>query len=120
MNKETGQPTYEGTLPSYLFRGNDLASAVYFETSDCTGTPYMTLPILPRMPFPVKGKYRVRGETDVWAMRTFRSSWQDDGACYSFANRPPTEDMEAFPMGPEVTVTPPAGFQGPLHLEQRR
>ncbi|AGC49074.1 hypothetical protein MYSTI_07802 [Myxococcus stipitatus DSM 14675] len=120
VHKETGKPTFEGTDPSHLLRVDDLASLVYFETKDCTGTPYMSFAVMPRMPFPVKGKYRVRGDADAWAMRTFHSQWRDDGSCEDFTGRPPPEPTGAFPLGPEVAVTPPAAFQGPLHMERRR
>ncbi|WP_338872090.1 hypothetical protein [Myxococcus stipitatus] len=120
VNKETGQPTFEGTDPSHLLRLDDLASLVNFETNDCTGTPYMTFAMAPRMPFPVKGKYHVRRDTDAWETRTFRSSWADDGSCHTFPSGPPSMETGGFILRTDVELTPPAGFQGPLHMEQRR
>lgn len=119
VNKETGQLTYEGNDPGFIVRVHDLVSSVYFESDDCTGTPYMTFPVAPRMPFPVKGRYRVREDEDASSLRRFRSNWQEDGSCYGLPAGAPPREWMAFPLGPERELTPPPDFQGPLHIERR-
>ncbi|WP_240360407.1 hypothetical protein [Pyxidicoccus caerfyrddinensis] len=119
VDQETGQPTHEGTVPSHSTTLSDLAFLVYFETGDCSGTAFMTFPVAPRMPFLVLGKYRVRADDAAFSERQFRSKWQEDGTCDGFQGRPPVQEAAAFPMGPELELTPPTAFQGPLHIERR-
>ncbi|NTX41432.1 MULTISPECIES: hypothetical protein [unclassified Myxococcus] len=116
---ESGQPTHEASLPWHSTPLSDLAALVHFETADCTGTAFMTFPIFPRMPFPVLGKYRVRSDDSTWSTHSFRSAWRDDGSCDGFQGRPPVREWEGFPLETERELTPPASFQGPLHIERR-
>ncbi|NVJ20534.1 hypothetical protein HUW62_04760 [Myxococcus sp. AM011] len=119
FNLETGKPTHELSHPGVFTTRTDLTSSVYFETADCTGAPFMALPIIPRIPFLVLGKYRVRSDDAPWARHEFRSAWQEDGSCNGFQGFPPVRESGAFPLALEQELTPPASFQGPLHIEHR-
>jgi hypothetical protein len=119
VDRETGEPTFESSVPGQSTLLTDMTFFIYFETADCSGQAYMTFLIAPRMPFPVLGKYRVRADDAASSVRELRSKWRDDGTCDGFQGQPPVQTAVAFPVGPELELTPPTSFQGPLHIERR-
>jgi len=118
VNPETGGFMPEVTLPYQSTTLTDLASLVSFETVDCTGTPYMTFLLAPRVPFLVSSRWRVRADDAASSMHSFRSRWRDDGSCEALPGGPPTLEP-GFELDLTRELTAPAAFQGPLHPERR-